>query len=49
MKRKIKDNPLEVDIGYLDFIIENCQDAKKLLTTVNYDYGEFMEDKRNAL
>lgn len=49
MKRKIKENSLEVDIGYVEFIIENCLDAETLLDKIDYDYEEFIGDKRNTL
>lgn len=49
MKRKIKENSLEVDIGYVEFIIENCLDAEALLDKIDYDYEEFIGDKRNTL
>ena len=49
MKRKIKQNSLEVDIGQVEFIIENCLDAEALLDKIDYDYEEFIGDKRNTL
>lgn len=49
MNKKIKDNPLEIDKEYIEFIIENCIDAETLLNEVDYDYNEFIADKRNTL
>ena len=47
--KKNEKNPIEVDIEYIEFIIENCLDVEYLLNEINYNYDEFINDKRNSL